>query len=214
VTQAQYKKVMGNTPSHFQGKILVERQPQSGKVVNEIDSSNHPAECVSWEDAVKFCKQLSELPEEKKSGRLYRLPTESEWEYACRAGSKATFSFDEKLQSWDEYLWHSGNSGGQTNPVGKKKPNNWGLYDMHGNVWEWCSDKYAEYPKGAITDPVGSKDGWDHVIRGGSWNNETINCRSANRQKFDPACCGFDWMDFSEGAHGFRIAMSQSAIAK
>ena len=207
VTQAQYKKVMCENPSRFQGDELGEQNRQTGKPLKEIDGSNHPVERVTWEDAVKFCKLLSELPEEKKAGRIYRLPTEAEWEYACRAGSKTAFSFDEKLNSEDEYIWHSGNSNGQTNPVGRKKPNAWGLHDMHGNVWEWCSDKYSEYPKNPVIDPAGSEDGVGHVIRGGCWGEGLLRCRSANRKKFEAVCCGFDWLDFQNGEHGFRVAM-------
>ena len=138
VTQGQYEKVMGTNPSYFRGN----------KVQGE--SSNHPVEEVSWEDAVEFCKKLSELPEEKKAGRVYRLPTEAEWEYACRAGSKTAYSFGADSKSLVDYAWFRENSGYQTHPVGEKKANAWGLYDMHGNVWEWCSDWYGEYPKGTV----------------------------------------------------------------
>jgi formylglycine-generating enzyme required for sulfatase activity len=120
VTQAQYKKVMGENPSSFQGANVAERDPQTGRVLKEIDSSNHPVEMVSWQDAVKFCQRLSELPEEKKAGRVYRLPTEAEWEYACRAGSKKAFSFGNGVKSLSDHAWYRENSNLQTHPVGEK----------------------------------------------------------------------------------------------
>jgi formylglycine-generating enzyme required for sulfatase activity len=145
VTQAQYEKVMGKNPSHFQG----------AKVGNE--NTDLPVESVSWDDTVEFCKKLSDLPEETKAGRLYRLPTEAEWEYACRAGSKTIYSFDDEEGLLHEYGWFDRNSSDRTHTVGLLEPNAWGLYDMHGNVWEWCSDRYGDYPKGAVSDPSGPK---------------------------------------------------------
>ncbi len=135
VTQAQYEKVMGTNSSWFQGDRLTQPHPQIGRVVKEVDSSNHPVEQVSWEDAVEFCKKLSELSEEKKAGRVYRLPTEAEWEYACRAGSKTAYSFGESSKSLGDYAWFGNGGSATTRPVGQKQPNAWGLYDMHGNVW-------------------------------------------------------------------------------
>ncbi|MFM8401200.1 MAG: formylglycine-generating enzyme family protein [Pirellula sp.] len=151
VTQAQYEKVMGKNPSHFQGAI----------VGNE--NADLPVENVAWYDAEKFCKMLSELPEEKKAGRVYRLPTEAQWEYACRAGSKSAYSFGESSKSLGDYAWFDKNSNGRTHPVGEKKANAWGLYDMHGNVWDWYSDWYGVYPNGAVSDPVGPREGSDRV---------------------------------------------------
>jgi formylglycine-generating enzyme required for sulfatase activity len=136
VTQEQYEQVMGTNPSYFQGDHVAERDPKTG-VVKEIDSSNHPVEQVSWEDAVEFCERLSELPEEKAAGRVYRLPTEAEWEYACRAGTNTKYSFGDDEGQLGDYAWFEANSGG-THPVGQKQPNAWGLYDTHGNVFEWC----------------------------------------------------------------------------
>ena len=127
VTQGQYEKVMGINPSHFQKQVIRKRNRES-------DSSMHPVESVLWKDAVEFCKKLSELPEEKKAGRVYRLPTEAEWEYACRAGSMTAYSFGEDSKSLGDYAWFVDNSGKQTHPVGEKKANAWGLYDMHGNI--------------------------------------------------------------------------------
>jgi formylglycine-generating enzyme required for sulfatase activity len=228
VTQGQYKQVMGTNPSHNQKRDI-----------RMSDSSMYPVERVSWEDAVAFCKKLSELPEEKKAGRVYRLPTEAEWEYACRAGSKTAYSFGDSGRDLGNYAWFVNNSGSReldsdalwarlqdnpdyktiqeyedtiksagcaTHPVGEKKANAWGLYDMHGNVWEWCSDWYGEYPKGAVSDPAGPREGSFRVYRGGCWRNRAAQCRSANR--------------YSNGRvapHefcGFRVAMSSSGIPK
>ncbi|MEQ1905808.1 MAG: formylglycine-generating enzyme family protein [Pirellulaceae bacterium] len=175
-------------------------------MVKDGDSSNHPVEGVSWADAVEFCKRFSELPEEKKAGRVYRLPTETEWEYACRAGSKTAFCFDESAKSLDDYAWYSDNSGLQTHPIGEKKPNAWGLYDMHGNVWEWCSDWYGQDPKGAVTDPVGPGEGSYRVYRRGCWDSSAANCRSSLRDRFYPSV--------RDGGFGFRLALSPSGFTK
>jgi formylglycine-generating enzyme required for sulfatase activity len=192
VTQAQYQKVMGDNPSYFQGDKI------------QGDSSNHPVEKVRWEDAVEFCKRLSALPEEKKAGRVYRLPTEAEWEYACRAGGKTAFSFGDEPKSLDEFGWFASNSDNQTHAVGERKPNAWGLCDMHGNVWEWCSDWYGEYPKDAVSDPAGPTEGLHRVHRGGSWFNLAAICRSAIRYRNIPS--------IRTGNYGFRIALSPSEI--
>jgi formylglycine-generating enzyme required for sulfatase activity len=192
VTQGQYEKVMGKNPSWFQGNKI------------QGDNSNHPVELVSWEDAIEFCKKLSDLPEEKAAGRVYRLPTEAEWEYACRAGSKTAYSFGESSESLGDYAWFKGNSNMQTHPVGEKKANAWGLYDMHGNVWEWCS-YYGEYPKGAVSDPVGPREDSSRVPRGGSWGYEAASCRSATRLRYAPS---------NRGDIGFRVALSPSGIPK
>ncbi|MFZ4081505.1 MAG: formylglycine-generating enzyme family protein [Pirellula sp.] len=195
VTQAQYEKVMGKNPSHFQGAI----------VGNE--NADLPVENVSWDDAVEFCKKLSDLPEEKKAGRVYRLPTEAEWEYACRAGSKTAYSFDDEEGLLPEYGWFDRNSSNRTHTVGLLEPNAWGLYDMHGNVWEWCSDRYVEYPQGAVSDPTGPKEGSGRVYRGGSWRIEAALCRSADRLRSVPS---YRLRNF-----GFRVALnSQSGIPK
>ena len=192
VTQAQYEKVMGTKPSYFQGDEI------------KGSSTNNPVESVSWLDAVEFCKKLSDLPEEKAAGRVYRLPTEAEWEYACRAGSKSAYSFGESSKSLGDYAWFDGNSNNQTHPVGEKKANAWGLYDMHGNVWEWCSDWYGEYPNGAVSDPVGPREGSDRVNRGGGWFIRAADCRSALR--------GRDYPSNRNDGHGFRVALSPSGI--
>jgi len=205
VTQAQYEKVMGENPSYFQGDTLAEHATQTGGVVRAVDSSNNPIESVSWEDAVVFCRRLSELPEEKNLGRLYRLPTESEWEYACRAGTTTAFSFGESSKSLGDYAWYDGNSDGQTHPVGEKKPNAWGLYDMQGNVWEWCAEWHGDYPKNAVTDPVGAKKGTYRVLRGGCWGSVAAHCRSAFRDGGYPLLRNY-------GLNGFRVALSSPEI--
>ncbi len=185
---------MGTNPSHFQMQFI-----------RKSDSSMYPVEQVSWEDAVDFCKKLSDLPEEKKAGRIYRLPTEAQWEYACRAGSKTAYSFGEGSKSLGDYAWFDQNSNRQTHPVGEKKANAWGLYDMHGNVWEWCSDWYGQYPKGAVSDPVETRESSNRVFRGGSWYDHFEYCRSARRLGYFPS--GRD--DF-----GLRVALSSSEITK
>jgi hypothetical protein len=193
VTQAQYQKVMGENPSWFQGERVLG------------DSSSRPVEQVSWEDAVEFCKRISDLPEEKKAGRVYRLPTEAEWEYACRAGSKTAFSFGDEQGSLGDYASFSDNSEGKTHPVGAKKPNAWGLYDMHGNVWEWCGDWYGDYPKGAVSNPTGPNEGSYRVYRGGGWCFEAAFCRSAFRRGDYPSY---------RGGIGVRVALSSPGIPK
>jgi formylglycine-generating enzyme required for sulfatase activity len=163
VTQEHYEKVMGKNPSKFKGK-------------------QNPVEMVSWNDAVEFCRKLSELPDEKAAGIVYRLPTEAEWECACRAGTTTVFGFGDSDSQLDEYAWYAKNSGNTTHPVGGKKPNPWGLYDMHGNVLEWCQDWSGDYPSGAVTDPTGAVSGSDRVFRGGSWFYHSRLCRSAYRR--------------------------------
>ena len=190
VTQAQYEQVMGRNPSQFQGS----RIPGGG--------ANHPVERVSWNDAVEFCRRLSDRPEERAAGRVYRLPSEAEWEYACRAGSPGEFAFGNDAQQLGDYGWYAANGGGQTHAVGQKKPNAWGLYDMHGNAWEWCADWYEVYSGRPAIDPTGPSQGTDRVYRGGSWNYGPGYCRSANRTATRPSFEGFDFLSIS-----FRVAM-------
>jgi formylglycine-generating enzyme required for sulfatase activity len=147
VTQAQYEAVMGTNPSKFKGPM-------------------NPVEMVSWHEAVEFCRRLSE-----KTGKTFRLPTEAEWEYASRVGSKTRFSFGDSDSTLGDYAWYKSNSGGKTHLVGRKKPNAWGLYDMHGNVAEWCADWYGSYSSGSSTDPQGAGSGRSRVVRGGAWFN-------------------------------------------
>ena len=168
VTQEQYEKVTGKNPSKFEG-------PQN------------PVEQVSWNDAVEFCRKLSELPAEKKAGYVYRLPTEAEWDYACRAGTTTAYSFGDSESELGDYAWYNKNSGDTTHPVGGKKPNPWGLYDMHGNVWEWCQDRHGSYPSGSVTDPTGAVSGSYRVLRGGSFPVRTSLVRSAYRLPYQPA---------------------------
>ena len=222
ITQAQYQKVMGENPSYFQGDKV------------QGDSSNHPVEQVSWGDAVEFCKKLSDFPEEKQAGRVYRLPTEAEWEYACRAGSKTAYSFGDNNRDLGNHAWFGNNSGSKeldtaalwarlkdnpqeyadtlfsagcaTHPVGEKKANAWGLYDMHGNVREWCSDWYGHYPKVAVSDPTGVREGSYRVYRGGGWFSGAAGCRSADRDGGDPS----NRRDYI----GFRPALSSFGIPK
>ena len=158
VTQGQYQRVMRKNPSHFHGE-------------------NRPVERVSWDDAQKFIKKLNQMEKTDK----YRLPTEAEWEYACRAGSTTRFCFGDDEAKLGEYAWYGENSGSKTRPVKQKKPNAWGLFDMHGNVYEWCQDWYGEYPAGPVTDPTGPASGRGRVLRGGSWYFDARCARSALR---------------------------------
>jgi formylglycine-generating enzyme required for sulfatase activity len=167
VTQAQWESIMGNNPSGFTGS-----GPEA------------PAEQVNWDDAVAWCGKLTE----KHPGFVYRLPTEAEWESACRAGTSGPWNLPgAKL---DDLGWYDQNAGSQTHPVRQKRPNAWGLYDCHGNVWEWCADWYGPYPKGSVTDPTGPSNGEDRVLRGGSWSLEARDCRSALRDGCIPAYRG------------------------
>jgi formylglycine-generating enzyme required for sulfatase activity len=158
VTQAQYQAVMGTNPSYFKGPA-------------------NPVEQVSWDEATEFCKKLSE-----KSRQTFRLPTEAEWEYACRVGTQTGYSFGDKPSDLGEYAWYGKGGGNKSHPAGQKKPNAWGLYDMHGNVLEWCADWLGDYPKGAVTDPQGPQSGTYRVTRGGSWLKiDPDDLRSARR---------------------------------
>jgi len=163
-------------------------------------SEDNPVTCVSWNDVQEFIKWL-----DRKEGKTYKLPTEAEWEYACRAGSNAAFAnggiADLKCghdPNLDDMGWYCGNSGEKTRPVAQKKPNAWGLYDMHGNVWEWCKDWYGDYPDGSVTDPKGPSSGTFRVLRAGGWGNVARGCRSALRGRSNP--------DNLSGDIGFRLA--------
>ena len=195
VTQEQYEAVMGNNPSKYKGKT-------------------NPVETVRWDDAVAFCKKLSQ-----KTGKTVQLPTEAQWEYACRAGNRIRFSFGDKeedLHKHGNYCDKSNTDGSdwqdkehgdgfdKTAPVGSLKPNAWGLYDMHGNVWEWCQDWYAEYPAGAVTDPTREVNSGLRVVRGGSWYNNPPNCRSAYRRRVNA-------VDRND-ASGFRVVVLAAGV--
>jgi formylglycine-generating enzyme required for sulfatase activity len=195
VTQGQYHAVLGNNPAHFKG------------------CDDLPVECVSWLDAVEFCNRLGEA--EKRTpfyridgtevtvlgGNGYRLPTEAEWEYACRAGSSTLYPFGDDASALGEFAWHSVNSERKTHPVGQKSPNAWGLHDMLGNVWECCADCYDAkyYASSPSADPLGASGATRRVFRGGCWYSQPCLCRSAFRAWFGPGARGYDL--------GFRVAL-------
>jgi formylglycine-generating enzyme required for sulfatase activity len=175
VTQAQYQKVVGKNPSAFSAG------GSSSASVRGMNTSDFPVECVDWNDATAFCKKLSALPAEKGARRFYRLPTEAEWEYACRAGTTTPYYCGKTLTGHANF---SGSSVNRVSKVGSYKPNAWGLYDMHANVWHMCADYYDGnyYRVSPRKDPPGPKNsslGW--VARGGSWGNPPEWCRSATR---------------------------------
>ena len=174
VTQVQWQAVMGENPSEFKGY-------------------GNPVENVSWDDCKKFIEKLNALPEVKDSGLTFRLPTEAEWEYACRAGSTGDYcklaeGTEITASTWGEVAWYDDNSGHKTHPVGQKKPNAFGLYDMHGNVWEWCEDLYM----------AGDS---RRVRRGGGWSNNSWYCEAGDG--------GYDSPDSRNDALGFRLAASK-----
>ena len=185
VTQVQWEAVMKHNPSSFK-KI--------GK--------GAPVENVSWEDAMDFCKKLTAV--EKTAGRLpagydFSLPTEAQWEYACRAGTTTRFYTGNYKGDLDRAGWYNENAGSTTHQVGRKQANAWGLYDMHGNVWEWCYDRYGDYPQDSVTDPTGAPSGTNRVRRGGSWDNDDKRCRVANRRRKN--------VDYRSNNLGFRLAL-------
>ncbi|MDY6854308.1 MAG: formylglycine-generating enzyme family protein [Thermodesulfobacteriota bacterium] len=174
VTQAQWKAVMENNPSYFKGDDL-------------------PVERISWNEAQEFIQKLNEI---EATGR-YRLPTEAEWEYACRSGNMSAYYFGNSGEELERYAWYGGGYLDKTSSVGKKKPNAWGLYDMHGNVWEWCQDWFGKYPSASVVDPKGPPLGQNIVYRGGSWFDAGKYCRSAFRYRSAP---GFEYHHL-----GFRV---------
>lgn len=182
VTQSEYEKIMGINPSWFSAT-----GPGKADVKGE-NTANHPVDMVTWFEAVKFCERLSALPSERSAGRRYRLPTEAEWEYACRAGTTTPFSTGAILSPSDACFRvpradGSGFDPIKTAPVGSYKPNSFGIHDMHGNVWEWCVDWYVAdaYRSAPEKDPTGPIMGTGKVIRGGAWNFPASYCRAANR---------------------------------
>ena len=199
VTQREYLAVMGNNPSYFTTNDF------NGKAITP--DLNRPVEFVSWNDATNYCGKLT--LSEKAAGRLpagwvYRLPTEAEWEYACRAGTRTPFHYGNDLRSGMANFYgtfeYVGGTGGVNNPtgtylartmaVGSYAPNAFGLYDMHGNVYEWCLDWFGAYPVGSVNDPRGPSTGSVRVFRGGGWGYDAGNCRSAGRSIIDPG----DWI--------------------
>jgi formylglycine-generating enzyme required for sulfatase activity len=179
VTQLQWEKVMGSNPSHSK-------------------EESNPVECVSWNDIQEYIQRLNE----KAGGNIYRLPTEAEWEYACRADTFDSYYFGNDPNNLDDHAWYGKNSKGITHPVGQKKPNPWGLYDIHGNVWEWVQDWYARdyYEKSPENDPVGPSSGVTRVLRGGSWHGRARGLRAACRNWARP---DYQYFDI-----GFRLARS------
>jgi formylglycine-generating enzyme required for sulfatase activity len=188
VTQTQYEQVMGNNPSYFSA---------SGRGKDHVsgDTLQFPVEQVSWNDAVDFCSKLSE-----QEGVEYRLPTEAEWEYACRAGITTAYSFGNDVSQIGEYAWYDGNSEENTHPVGELKPNAWGLYDMHGNVYEWCQDWYGPCKSlPVVSDPTGAASGDNgRVLRGGAFLTRPVLVRAALRNSSQP--------DYRNHSIGFRLA--------
>jgi formylglycine-generating enzyme required for sulfatase activity len=190
VTQRDYQRVTKGYPSVFTGDF------------------DRPVETVSWEDATNYCAMLTQ--QELATGRIppgsaYRLPTEAEWEYACRAWTSTRFSYGDDPGYTDlvDYAWYLANSAHTTQVVGRKLPNPWGLYDMHGGLWEWCEDWYGSYPGGSVVDPRGPEEGRYRVFRGGSWGCQPGRCRSAVREA-DP--------EGQTGYVGFRVVLAPASI--
>ena len=181
VTQAEYEQIVGRNPSRFRGL-----RPSSPAAVR--DSGELPVENVSWEEARAFCDRLSALAAEKSAGRVYRLPTEAEWEYACRAGTATEYFFGNDPAGLHDYAWFGLHDAGTTQAVGQKRPNAWQLYDMLGNVYQWCSDLYdpGYYKTSPRDDPRGPAEGLPRVIRGGSWFGGAGFCRAAARMGVSP----------------------------
>ena len=177
---------MGTNPSKFVG-------------------DENPVEQVNWDEAIAFCNKLSEMPEEKTVGHRYRLPTEAEWELACRAGTTSARYFGESASGLTKYAWFEGNSNAQHHPVGTKQPNHYGLFDMHGNVYEWCSDWYGDYNTSESLDPIGPGSGRglsDRVLRGGGFGNKDKDIRSAVRGWAPPS--------HRSAEFGFRVVLEKN----
>jgi len=191
VTQGQWEAIMGTTVLQQRDKAITSR-PLRGE---EVD---YPIYYVSWEEAIEFCQKLS-----RQEGKTYRLPTEAEWEYACRGDTKTAYSFGNSVSSLGDYGWFYDNAYDAeqkyAHQVGKKRPNAFGLYDMHGNVWEWCNDWYGEnyYSSSPGVDPQGPSSGSYRVLRGGSWLIDSGYCRSACRFRLSPVC--------RSSRNGFRV---------
>lgn len=203
VTQGQYEKLMGKNPSFFA------KTGRGKQRVGEADTSNYPVDNVSWDDATAFCVKLGTLRGARAAGYTYRLPTEAEWEYACRAGTKTATHYGAQMDSgqanFNGLSPYGTMIGGpfyrRTTNVGENRPNAFGLYDMHGNVQEWCSDWYAAdyYAKSPEMDPPGPAKGTERVLRGGGWAHSGKACRSAVRNHLAP--------DRASYSSGFRVVL-------
>ena len=199
VTQKQYALVMGSNPSEISGDKRPVEQVSWNTIRGNSGTYNWPGS--SAVDANSFIGRI-----QKRTGLAFDLPTEAQWEYACRAGTTTAYSYGESANG--DYMWYSANSSRQAHDVGTKKANAWGLYDMHGNVWEWCLDWYSSnLGTAAVTDPKGASSGSNRVARGGSWyffgwNENEAYCRSANRGDGDPAT--------TDASVGFRLSRSLS----
>jgi len=181
VTQLQWFLVMGENPSYFRAGQY--HDPVNGIVLNGHSiNPNHPVEQVSWDDVQKFIAKLNKASDKY----VYRLPTEAEWEFFARAGTDTAFSFGDEESKMDEYGWYQGNAGSKTHAVAEKKPNPFGLYDIHGNVWEWVNDWYGSLDQRPVTDPQGPTAGSYRVLRGGGWYNDAQFLRSAFRGLVSP----------------------------
>jgi formylglycine-generating enzyme required for sulfatase activity len=185
VTQAQFAEVMGRNPSAFSAR------GDRRQFIEGMDTANFPVESIAWNDAIEFCRRLGQRPAEQRARHTYRLPTEMEWEYACRAGEQRSWSFGNDPAKLADYAWFGRHAvGNRPYAVGMKRPNRWGLHDMHGNVWEWCAD-------------VTMSDEHARIIRGGSWFSPAANTRSAARRD-DPAT-------ITDPDTGFRVVLEVAA---
>ena len=172
---------MGKNPSHFSAS------GGGHDAVSGLDTDQFPVEMVSWDDATEFCLRLSNLPKEKAAGRWYRLPTEAQWEYACRVGSQTKWHFGNQEMRLGDYGWFNDKSTGRAHAVGELKTNPWGLYDMYGNVREWCQDLYGNYGTSPVEDnPGGPPVGETHPNRGGCFDQPAWMCRSSYRHNDNP----------------------------